>query len=542
MNFSYETQGAVTYLVCELDPTEQLDSLTLGMLTNNHIAGLAPVIYTEMNAQRYLKYNISAKVSATQFFGGAMNKQRFLTALQNIVNAICSADEYMIDQNCFSMAAEHIFVNVSSCETALLCIPVISEKDVNAEVADFVKRILSSTQFDKKEDTAYLAQLTTYLGEEDAVSVYGLKDLVAKLQAGSSGGVKAPMAAQPSVTIPSAQQVPVPAATSFDSTISIDARPSMAAPNVPQPIQPPVNNMPKAASPLVAPARSPQPAATPLQPQGGVAQNVKGAGKEQAAAMPKPPVSNGPGFAIPGQPMGGIAKPMVPPAAAPKAQPKPTNDGEKKMSLFGLLSHYNKENAELYKKQKEEAKAKKNAAAVQPAPIPAKPNGGVAPVGVQGQQPNIQRPGGMPQTQRQGFPPPTFRPPVQPMPVQNSFNETTVLSVDMAIGETTVLNADPSRPNPCLTRVRTGEKIRIDKPVFRIGKEKSYVDYFIADNTAISRSHASIHTENGEYFIEDTNSTNHTYINGNLISSNVKTKLTNGDKVKLANEDFTFSV
>ena len=68
------------------------------------------------------------------------------------------------------------------------------------------------------------------------------------------------------------------------------------------------------------------------------------------------------------------------------------------------------------------------------------------------------------------------------------------------------------------------------------------MDYFIADNTAISRSHANIHTENGEYFIEDTNSTNHTYINGKLINSNVKTKIVSGDKIRLANEDFTFSI
>ena len=47
MKFTYETQGAITYLVCELDAMEQIDSLTLGMLTNNHIQGLAPVLYTE---------------------------------------------------------------------------------------------------------------------------------------------------------------------------------------------------------------------------------------------------------------------------------------------------------------------------------------------------------------------------------------------------------------------------------------------------------------------------------------------------------------
>lgn len=38
--------------------------------------------------------------------------------------------------------------------------------------------------------------------------------------------------------------------------------------------------------------------------------------------------------------------------------------------------------------------------------------------------------------------------------------------------------------------MKNNEKIKLVKPVFRIGKEKSYVDYFIGDNTTVSRSHA----------------------------------------------------
>ena len=138
-----------------------------------------------------------------------------------------------------------------------------------------------------------------------------------------------------------------------------------------------------------------------------------------------------------------------------------------------------------------------------------------------------------------GFPQGGFVPSVQPVPVQSSFNETTVLS--NFVGETTVLSGSAQIAEPTLLRIKSGERIVINKPVFRIGKEKSYVDYFIGDNTAISRSHANIHTENGEYFIEDTNSTNHTYVNGAIVSCSVKVKLTSGDKIKLANEEFIFS-
>lgn len=558
MKFTYETQGAITYLVCELDANEQIDSLTLGMLTNNHIQGLAPVLYTEMNGQRYLKYNISAKVTVEQFFSGSMNKQRTLTAFSNILNALCSADEYMIDQNCFSVAPEHIFLNVSNCETALICVPVVVEKDINAEVAGLFKRILFSTQFDQNEDAGYITQLITCLNSGPAFNAYVMKDLVANLQAGNT----AP--AQPAYK-PPVQPVAQPAApaSSFDSTISIDDMPASMGgrqqpvqPQVQRPVQQPVQQpQAPAARPIAQQMPPQQPVQQPMQQrpvtpaapvqQPGMRQTVKP--QTPQVNIPKPPVSNGPGFAIPGQPAG--RDNPAPAAASAKAEkPKkeknkkeksvvtPQIDEEKKMSFFGLLAHYSKENAALYKAQREAEKQAKTTDAPAKQAVPS-----------QGKQPAIpqtQVPGGVvPMQHQQAFTQPQVRPAVQPVPVQNSFNETTVLTPMMAGGgETTVLSAEPVRPNPCLTRTKTGERISINKPVFRIGKEKSYVDYFIGDNTAISRSHCNIHCDNGEYFIEDTNSTNHTYVNGKIITSNVKTKLVNGDQVRLANEDFTFSV
>ena len=93
---------------------------------------------------------------------------------------------------------------------------------------------------------------------------------------------------------------------------------------------------------------------------------------------------------------------------------------------------------------------------------------------------------------------------------------------------------------PFLLRSKDQSKVIIDKPVFRIGKERSYVDYFIGDNSAISRSHANIIIRGEEYYVVDTNSTNHTYVNGMMIQSNVETKLSHGTKIQFANEEFEF--
>ena len=612
MNFSYETQGAITYLVCELEASEQLDNLTLGMLTNNHIAGLAPILYTEMNGQRYLKYNVSAKLSSKQFFCATMNKQRTLAAFGNILNAVCSADEYMIDQNCFTLQPEYVYINVSNCETAMVCLPVVTDKDINAEIASFFKNVLSTTQFDKTEDTSYVEQLNYYVNNTENLNIYGLMDIISKLQRGEPTGIVVPAAQKPEQPAPAPK--PVPPVSSFDSTITIDEMPSMIPqqPQVPsQPAQPPVQQQPQVPSQPVQPPVQPQPQvpAQPMQPpvqpqpqtpvrpmqppvqpqpqtpvrpmqppvqqqpqtpvrpmqppvQQNMPNNVNAAHRpiqnnvpqgNMNIPQPKPPVPNGPGFAIPGQPVGAPINPQTPPAPAKKKnkKEKKETDPNKKMSWLGLMSNYSKENAEIYKKQKEEAKASKEEAKAnkkvakpkketKPTQPPVQKPVGPVSTNIPGQPPIAQAPASMNAPQQ--FAQPQYRPAVQPVPVQSSFNETTVLSPSMMSGETTVLSENPALPDPCLTRIKTGERIKINKPVFRIGKEKSYVDYFIADNTAISRSHANIHTENGEYFIEDTNSTNHTYINGTLINSNVKTKITSGDKVRLANEDFTFSV
>lgn len=95
---------------------------------------------------------------------------------------------------------------------------------------------------------------------------------------------------------------------------------------------------------------------------------------------------------------------------------------------------------------------------------------------------------------------------------------------------------------PSLYRVLTDEKISINKPVFRIGKEKSYVDYFVQNNNAVSRSHADIITRGTKYYIIDLNSKNKTWVNGLVIPAQYEIEIFNNDRIKLANEEFVFTV
>lgn len=91
-------------------------------------------------------------------------------------------------------------------------------------------------------------------------------------------------------------------------------------------------------------------------------------------------------------------------------------------------------------------------------------------------------------------------------------------------------------------RTLTNETFMINKPVFRIGKEKSYSDYFVANNNMVSRSHADIISRRGKYFIVDLNSKNRTFVNGVPIPAQQETEIHDGDSIRLANEEFEFRI
>ena len=90
---------------------------------------------------------------------------------------------------------------------------------------------------------------------------------------------------------------------------------------------------------------------------------------------------------------------------------------------------------------------------------------------------------------------------------------------------------------PKLKRLSTNEVVYINKSVFRIGKDKNCVDYFI-DNVAVSRSHADIIVRGTRCFIVDLKSKNKTYINDNVIPINTEYELHNDDVITLADEEF----
>ncbi len=559
MSFTYENQGNNTYLVYKIGASDNVDTMSLGMITNNKIDGIVPTLFTQSDTDRFIKYNISAKVSAKEFLSGVVNKKRLLGVFISVLKAIKSTEEYMIDARSLLIDLEHIYVDVSKCDAMLVCLPLVRQNE-SVNIPMFFKQIMFSTQFDQNENCDYVAQIINYLNSTPVFSVDAFEKLLMDIDADNLN-----IAASKAVV---GQQKPVQPQSQSQS-------------QQPKPMQPAMNQLKNAQVQTNMPSQGKMQSQRETQSANNVVQ------------------PNQVNFAVPNM--------------NPQNQNRINNNvqmgtnisgtyvettSEKQMSMFGLLTHYSKENKQIYERQKAQRKAQKEAEkngvampgqnvkasnasfAIPGQPPQQRPQPAQAqPQNVMPQQPQQQfvqpqrqftqsnqpqhqfaQPQPMPQAQQK------LAQQVQPQPVQNqnantgmtgnpsvppqilenmtkagNFGETTVLGVGSEAGETTVLGTSQAQIiKPYLLRIKNNERIELNKPVFRIGKERSYVDYFVSDNTAVSRSHANIINRDNDFYIVDTNSTNHTYVNGSMIQSNVETKIEHGTKIRLANEDFEF--
>ena len=541
----YENQGTTTYLVYKIKENDQIDTMTLGMLTNNKIPGLVPTTFTQMDKDKYIKFNVSAKVSASQFLSGTVKRKQLLGMFRGITEAMVAAEDYMLDKNDICLNADYIFADVSTCDSLLICLPVKASDggsplaetaEKNEGPVEFFRNIMFTTRFDRTEDCGYVAGIMNYLNTTSVTDMRDMKQILDGLDRQTTETpltpVQGQMMAQPSGQSYS-QSMQQPAGQPFDPAQPFEQVPSFGQAQLFEQSRSDAQDMVAVGNVV------PMPAGKPVQnPSGTVSP------KKAKSTAKKAEKSN------------------------QEKQPENPADNTPEMTFMYLMQHYSKENKAIYdaqkeaKKQKNDKKSTKtkekpasksdkksqanaNVGFVVPgmdgtAVPPVQPKVRAASVQSSQPQPTVTQ---VPPMQAQPQPTIMQTPPMQPqMPVMS---ETTVL-VSPMIGETTVLvNGQLPGQNqmiPFLIRRKGNEKISLNKPVFRIGKERSYADYFIGDNTAISRSHANIVSRDGEYYLIDTNSTNHTFLNGQMIQSNVETKLAHGDTIRLANEDFEFKL
>lgn len=471
--FTYENQGSNTYLVYTLAAGEQLDPVSLGMISNNTIPGFAPTIFTQMNSTKYIKYNVSSKISASQVFSGIVNRRSLLGIFRGIANTILTAEEYMIDISDIVMDLDYIFVDVSTYEVLMVCLPVSGKEQNNTDINKFFKDIMYSKQFDQRENCDYVTRIINYFNGDKMLSLAGFKELLDKMVSESAERK-----------------------TERKKSAEEEMQKPQAVVNEPKPIIP-VLEMP---------------------------------------SVPEPPT--------------------------PVQEPPKT---EKQMSLLYLLRHYDRQNADRYKAQKAEKRAEKDSTPKtqkkekrqKEKPAKSKNASRFAIPGqdsVPGAISNLEN-GNMPEqmlvnvkmaneqnseySQSSAL---SQTKPEQEIGGRANFGDTVFADNEDDNGGTIMMGYDSTKQEkrPHLIRKKNNEIIPICNDIFRLGRNSGYNDYVITENEYVGNSHCHILVQNGEYFIIDDNSKNHTFVDGKIISSGSQIKLTHGQSIRLADEEFEF--
>ena len=551
--FKYENQGASSFLVYQLKEEDVLDNISLNMLTSNKAKGLASTNYMQMDTQRFIRYTITGKITANQFFARPVTKQSFMGIFKGITEAMVSAEEYMLDPACILLDLNQIYTDVSTGETECICLPVENEKE-QKDQREFLKSVMFQAQFENPEEGSYVTRILNYLNSIPVFSSLDFLNLLTEMEReGKKDRTPPAPAAKESLQQGVAEfgnavanSSVAGAASSFFEQSSLSPAGALqqenaveeAIPDIPVPDDIPKeerislfyllqhynNNRAKEymAQQKQLKARKEALKKIELAKKGGkkksaASLNLPGGKAKTASAAPKAkkPASGGFSFQVPGKESG---------------KDKPGED------LSGIKSL---PNAPVNSQGNFAGNPKVSAPVGAGMNIPkSNPSVGSG-MNIPKSNPLVAK-----GTLQPAKPSPLFS--NQQEAVGNggrNFGDTTVLHSGFRGEETSVLNytkAPDTPKQPYLLRIKNGERIPITGNIFRLGKEEKFVDYVIHDNEAISRSHANMISRNGQYFLQDNNSTNHSFLNGQQCVSNVELPLQDKASIRLGNEEFQF--
>lgn len=196
----YEQKGVNSYLIYTVGAEDSIDTLSLGMLTNNEIEGIIPTQFLQMDDTKQILFNVSGKVSAAQILKGPINRKRLVGMMSGVVKALLAAEEYMLEPKSLLLGMEYIFVDTKTSETSVICLPLENIFAGSQNLHTFFKEMVFQAQFDQTEGYDHIAQILNFINGSAELSLVNFKSLLEKLngtQAQSAAPAKVPGGAQP---------------------------------------------------------------------------------------------------------------------------------------------------------------------------------------------------------------------------------------------------------------------------------------------------------------------------------------------------------
>ena len=557
-----------TYRVSySLDISDVIDAKVYDMSRSGSMPEMAPCDMQENAGVRVFNYQIDDKKPLAEILRQEMNKKEILTLLYNILHALEMFGKNMVSLSYVARDEQCVFVSPETYDVCFIVAPVQKEVTDLNDVRAFVKSVIVDARYSENDNDNYVARLINCANMRGTFSNSDMKNEVKAMLA--EAGIDA-------AEIDRMKELSTNAPKGGNSHILRGESPKVSRLEVmrnnarmngyAQPMGP-NGQMPNGMPPMGMPPMGPNgPMGSngqmpngkvpngmppmgmmPMEPNGPMPNGSMGPNGQVPNGMPPmgmPPM--GPNGPIPNGPMGSNGMPPVdvppmeelikPEVAGAQPQGDKTENDEaveaeaqdaKPEVVEPVVTEpqdVKPEPAEPVETQPQEIK-----------PIPpmqGNPFGG-NPIPPMPPMPQAHQMPEMPQNpQMQPVPPMPQMQPVPPMPQ----------TPPMPQAQPVQGNPFDGAPAPYFLRVKTGERISLDKAEFKIGHKARLVDYAITDNSAISRVHCVITKRNGVCFISDNKSTNGTFVNGEELKAGEEKFLTNNAIVILGDEELVYHI
>ena len=586
-----------TYRVSySLDISDVIDAKVYDMSRSGSMPEMAPCDMQENAGVRVFNYQIDDKKPLAEILRQEMNKKEILTLLYNILHALEMFGKNMVSLSYVARDEQCVFVSPETYDVCFIVAPVQKEVTDLNDVRAFVKSVIVDARYSENDNDNYVARLINCANMRGTFSNSDMKNEVKAMLA--EAGIDA-------AEIDRMKELSTNAPKGGNSHILRGESPKVSRLEVmrnnarmngyAQPMGP-NGQMPNGMPPMGMPPMGPNgPMGSngqmpngkvpngmppmgmmPMEPNGPMPNGSMGPNGQVPNGMPPmgmPPM--GPNGQVPNGPMGpnGQAPNGMPPMGMPPMGPNgpipngsmgpngmppvgvPPMEEPIKPEVAGAQPQSDKtENDETVEAEAQDAKPE----VVEPVvtePQDVKPEP-AEPVETQPQEikpiPPMQgnpfggnpippMPQAQPMPQMQPVPPMPQMQPVTPMPQMQPVPPMPQ-TPPMPQAQPVQGNPFDGAPAPYFLRVKTGERISLDKAEFKIGHKARLVDYAITDNSAISRVHCVITKRNGVCFISDNKSTNGTFVNGEELKAGEEKFLTNNAIVILGDDELVYHI
>ena len=499
MKFEKNTLEDGTYLVYRVKPEEVVDRYALNTISNNTISGVLKMNRENDNGVECFYINVTAKYPLTMLLDKPVRREFLLSIFESIAKTTNEADEYLLNPKYFLFNFENIYYDLSEKRICLIYLPIEREEE-ELEVRSFLRKMLYGITYDLREDCNYVAQLLNLMNSKELVTMSKLLDVIANIRKRII------------------RVVPPQGKTSSDrDRIPVETPPKQLDPSLGS-----GGNMVPGIDAGKFPDKDSGKSGTPVGVQG-----------QKGSIPPVQPPKND---QITGKKKGGILGSLF--------------GGKESDELKDNKGKNDQKNEQKNDQKKGWFSSKGKDDSKPQIPMPGRQDIAIPGMNIPGvdsgeKNKQLKSPDGRQAPQLEA------KKENQP-PIEESINKPnnsvghTVIIGGAANDGKTVFKKDLQK-GACiaqLTRTSTNETATIKSNPFKIGKEKSYVDFFVSANQTVSRIHAQIHNIDGNYFLEDINSTNHSFLGNDTtpIQSGQMYPLQSGMRFRLSDEEFVFKI